>query len=57
MGQKSPWTTKELLDIATSHASSEEAVRAIFDRACGKAKWDEDTDEGISNRLKKKNKP
>jgi hypothetical protein len=31
--RKCPQTTKELLDITTSHASSEEAVRAIFDRA------------------------
>ena len=50
-------TTKELLDIATSHASGEEAVRAIFDRLKGKAKQDEDADEGASNSpIKKKNK-
>ena len=30
LGRRGPWTTKELLDIATSHASGEEAVRAIF---------------------------
>ena len=35
-------TTKEFLDIATNHASGEEAVGAIFDRLKGKAKWDED---------------
>jgi hypothetical protein len=57
LGQKSPRTTKELLNIATSHASGEEAVGAIFDHARGKAKRDEDADEGASNRLKKKNKP
>ena len=30
LGRKGPRTTKELLDIATNHASSEEAVGAIF---------------------------
>ena len=49
MGRKGPRTTKELLDIATSHASGEEEVRAIFDRLKGKAKWDEDASEGASN--------
>ena len=54
---KGPWTTKELLNIATSHASDEEAVGAIFDRPKGKAKRDEDAGEGASNRPnKKKNK-
>jgi hypothetical protein len=58
LGRKSPWTTKELLDITTSHASGEEAVRAIFNRARGKAKWDEDAGKGAFNRSKKKkNKP
>ena len=48
---------KELLDIATSHALGEEAVRAIFDRLKGKAKRDKDTGEGASNHpVKKKNK-
>ena len=47
----------ELLDIATSHASGEEAVGAIFNRPKGKAKRDEDAGEGFSNRPnKKKNK-
>ena len=50
-------TTKELLDIATSHASGEEVVGAIFDRLKGKAKRDEDVVKGASNRPnKKKNK-
>ena len=50
-------TTKELLDIATSHASGEEAVGVIFDSPKGKAKRDEDAGEGASNRPnKKKNK-
>jgi hypothetical protein len=47
LGHKGPRTTKELLDIATSHTSSEEVVEAIFD---------EDIDEGVSNRSNKKNK-
>ena len=43
--------------MATSHASSEDAVGAIFDRLKGKAKRDEDTGEGASNRhVKKKNR-
>ena len=50
IGYKGPQTTKDLLDIATSHASGEEAVGAIFDRPKGKAKWDEDADEGAFNR-------
>ena len=54
MGHKGPWTTKELLDIATSHASSKEAVGAIFDRSRGKAKRDEDIDEVPSDRSNKK---
>ena len=48
---------KELLNIATSHASGEEAVGVIFDHLKGKAKRDEDTGEGASNYPnKKKNK-
>jgi hypothetical protein len=31
LGRKGPRTIKELLDIATNHASGEEAVGAIFD--------------------------
>ena len=38
LGCKGPWTTKELLNIATSCALGEEVVRAIFDRLKGKAK-------------------
>ena len=57
LGRKGPWTTKELLDIATSHALGEEAVEAIFDRSDGKARRDEDAGEGASNRpAKRKNK-
>ena len=57
MGLKGLRTTKELLDIATSHALGEETVEAIFDCLKGKARRDEDADEGASNRpAKKKNK-
>ena len=44
-----PRTTHDLLDVATNHASGEEAVRAVFngDRDKGKAKC-EDQDEGLS---------
>jgi hypothetical protein len=54
LGCKRPRTTKELLDITTSHASGEEAVGAIFNHAHGKAKRDEDAGEGASNRSNKK---
>jgi hypothetical protein len=54
LGRKHPQTTKDLLNIATNHASGEEAVGAIFDCARGKAKWDEDIAEGASNRSKRK---
>jgi hypothetical protein len=54
LGHKRPRTTKELLDITTSHASGDEAVRAIFDRSRCKAKRDEDASEGTSNRSKKR---
>ena len=54
LGHKGPRTTKELLDIATSHASGEEAVGAIFNRLNGKARRDEDVGEGASNRPAKK---
>jgi hypothetical protein len=37
LGQKSSQTIKELLNIATSHASGEKAVGAIFDRSHSKA--------------------
>ena len=57
LGHKGPQTTKELIDIATSHASGEEVVRVIFDRLKVKAKRDENAREGASNRPnKKKNK-
>ena len=54
LGCKGPRTTKELLDIATSHASGEEAVRAIFDHLEGKARRDEGVGEGTSNHSAKR---
>ena len=57
LGRKGPRTTKELLDIATSYASGEEVVRAIFDHLDGKERRDEGIGEGASNRsAKTKNK-
>ena len=56
LGHKGPRTTKELLDIATSHASGEEAIGAIFDRLNGKARRDEDAGKGASNCSTKKKK-
>ena len=57
LGHKGPRTTKELLDIATSHALGEEAVGAFFDRSDSKARRDEGADEGASNcSAKRKNK-
>ena len=56
LGRKGPRTTKELLDIATSHASGEEVVGAIFDCSDGKARRDEDAGEGASNRPAKRKK-
>ena len=54
LGRKGPRTTKELLDIATSHASGEEAVGAFFGRLEGKARRDEGTCEGASNHSAKR---
>ena len=57
LGCRGPQTTKELLDIATSHASGEEVVGAIFDRTDGKVRRDKAADEGTSDRpAKRKNK-
>ena len=54
LGHRGPWTTKELLDIATSHASGEEAVGAVFDRTDDKARRDKAADEGASDRPAKR---
>jgi hypothetical protein len=57
LGCRKPCTTREHLDIATNHASGEEAVRVVFPdgRAKGKAKW-ENQDEGPSSRQEKRKK-
>ena len=57
LGCRGPRTTKELLDIATSHASEEEVVGAIFDHSDDKVWRDEGAGEGASNHpAKRKNK-
>ena len=57
LGCLKPRTTRDLLDVATNHASDEEAVEAVFNggRDKGKAKH-EDQDEGPSTQRGKKNK-
>ena len=49
LGCLKPRTTRDLLDVATNHASGEEAVGAVFNGGWdkGKAKR-EDQDEGLS---------
>jgi hypothetical protein len=51
-----PRTTQELLDIASNHADSEEAVAATLNTPQGKGKQVVDQDEGRSSRFKKKKK-
>ena len=57
LGCMKPRTTCDLLDVATYHTSSEEAVGAVFGggRDKGKAKR-ADLDEGPSTQRGKKNK-
>ena len=57
LGCLKPHGTHDLLDIATNHASGEEAVGAVFSECQdkGKAKH-EDQDEGPSTQRGKKNK-
>ena len=57
LGCLKPRTTCDLLDVATNHASGEEAVGAVFNggRDKGKAKR-MDQDEGPSAQRGKKNK-
>ena len=57
LGYLKPCTTCDLLDVATNHASDEEAVKAVFNggRDKGKAKR-MDQDEGPSTQRGKKNK-
>jgi hypothetical protein len=45
---------KELFDIATSHASGEDAVGAIFDRCKQKDGHDEKSYEGIDSQVNTK---
>jgi hypothetical protein len=51
-----PRTTHELLDIASNHADSEEAVAATLNTSEGKGKQVVDHGEGMSSRFKKKKK-
>ena len=57
LGCLKPRTTRDLLNVAMNHASSEEAVGAVFKGGWdkGKAKR-EDQDEGPSTQRGKKNK-
>ena len=57
LGCLKPHTTHDLLDVATNHASGEEAVGVVFrgGRDKGKAKR-ADLDEGPSTQRGKKNK-
>ena len=49
LGYLKPRTIRDLLDIATNHASSEEVVRAVFNRGWDKGKAKHmDQDDGPS---------
>lgn len=54
LGRKSPQTTKELLDIATTHASGEDAVGAIVNHRRHNAKHDKEPDIGLGERFDKR---
>lgn len=57
LGSRCPRTARELLDIATSHASSEEAVGALLQHAPedkGNDKRNEGASEGTPSRPSKK---
>ena len=57
LGCLKPRTTHDLLNIATNHTSSEEAVGAVFNRGRDKGKAKRtDQDEGPSAQRGKKNK-
>ena len=57
LGCLKPCATRDLLDIATNHASSEEAVGAVFSEGWDKGKPKRvDPDEGPSTQRGKKNK-
>jgi stalled ribosome rescue protein Dom34 len=51
-----PRTTRELLDIASNHADSEEVVAVTLNTPQGKWKQVVDQGEGTSSRFKKKKK-
>jgi hypothetical protein len=51
-----PRTTHKLLDIASNHADSEEAVAATLNTPQGKGKQVVDHGEGTSSRFKHKKK-
>ena len=57
LGCLKPRTTRDLLDVTTNHAFSEEAVRAVFNRGQDKGKAKRmDQDKGPSTQRGKKNK-
>jgi hypothetical protein len=56
LGCRMPRTTRELLDIASNHADSEEAVAVTLNTPQGKGKQVVDHGEGTSLRFKKKKK-
>jgi hypothetical protein len=56
LGRSLPVDSNELFDIATSFASGEEAVGAIFDRKKGKRADDAPTEGSKSKELRQKNK-
>ena len=57
LGCLKPRTTRDLLDVATNHASGEEAVGAVFNGGWDKGKAKHmDQDEGPSTHRGKKNK-
>ena len=57
LGSLKPCTTRDLLDVATNHASGKEAVGAVFDGGWDKLKAKRmDPDEGPSTQRGEKNK-
>ena len=57
LGCLKPHTTRSLLDVATNHASGEEAVGAVFNGGLDKGKAKRtDQDKGPSAQRGKKNK-
>jgi hypothetical protein len=56
LGRKSPQTIKELLDIATNHASGEVAVGATFDHRKQKAEHDKESSGGVGRQLNARGK-